>query len=80
MPANMQANLNKHDPSSNRPPTYLNRKVGDRFIYRGVEHRVVAIHQIKDNRLAGASSKWATGMGGDLFRRGGPRHHLIWRF
>ena len=28
-----------------RPPTYFNRKVGDRFIYRGVIHRVVAIHQ-----------------------------------
>ena len=29
----------------NRPPTYFNRKVGDQFIYRGVVHRVVAIHQ-----------------------------------
>ena len=28
-----------------RPPTYFNRKVGDKFIYRGVVHRVVAIHQ-----------------------------------
>ena len=28
-----------------RPPTYFNRKVGDQFIYRGVVHRVVAIHQ-----------------------------------
>ena len=31
----------------NRPPTYFNRKVGDRFIYRGVVHRVVAIHRQK---------------------------------
>ena len=28
-----------------RPPTYFNRKVGDQFIYRGVVHRVVAIHR-----------------------------------
>ena len=28
-----------------RPPTYFNRKVGDQFTYRGVIHRVVAIHQ-----------------------------------
>ena len=33
------------EPSEVQPPTYFNRKVGDRFIYRGVIHRVVAIHQ-----------------------------------
>ena len=27
-----------------QPPTYFNRKVGDKFIYRGETHRVVAIH------------------------------------
>ena len=34
--------------SEPRPPTYFNRKVGDQFIYRGVVHRVVAIHRQKE--------------------------------
>ena len=32
-----------------RPPTYFNRKVGDQFVFRGVIHRVVAIHRRGDD-------------------------------
>ena len=39
------ANYSSAQMNQEPPPTYFNRKVGDRFIYRGVVHRVVAIHQ-----------------------------------
>ena len=59
-----------------RPPTYFNRKVGDRFTYRGVVHRVVAIHQLKDNRLAGASSTVGDRQGWGAFANPAPHHQM----
>ena len=55
-----------------KPPTYFNRKVGDQFTYRGVVHRVVAIHQFKDNRLAGASDTGRPAWVGRFCESGAP--------